>query len=142
MAMSDLPSQGDFLQAPSTDPVQTELAQLRQQVNHLRIWLFVVCAAVVPLTIAVDVFLAKQLRAARAQVKELRLQADRARGEFQRTREPNLRKYFEQLHLFAATNHDFRPVLDRYRPYLGQYYPVITPAVAAPLNVPPPAGLK
>ena len=141
MAMSDVPSQGELLQTPATDPVQTELAGLRQQVNRLRNWLFAIGAAAVPLAIAVDVFLASQLRVAHIQCRELGRQAERDRA-IQQGREAHLRKYFEQLHLFAATNRSFQPLLDRYRPYLGQYYPVIAPTPTPPLNVPPPRAPK
>lgn len=137
MAMSDLPSQGNLLETPATDPVQTELAGLRQQVNRLRNWLLAVCAAGLPLAIAVDVFIARQLRVAHIQCRELGRQAERNRA-IQRGREANLRNYFEQLHLFAATNRSFQPMLDRYRLYLGQYYPVISPTPTTPLKVPPP----
>lgn len=136
---------GDLLQTPTPDPVQTELALLRQQVARLRLWLLGLAAMALPLFIAVVLFVAYQARGARAQLREFRPQFERARNEFEKVREPNIRKFLSQLHAFALTNRDFQPVLDRYRPLLGQYYPVITPGTGspapagpAPLNLPPP----
>lgn len=136
--------QGDLLQTPASDPVQTELASLRQQIERQRFWLFALATTALPLFLAVVLFLAYQSRIARSQLRELRPQLERARSEFQKGREPNIRQFLGQLHSFAATNRDFQPLLDRYRPLLGQYYPLTPGAVGAgsggnpPINLPPP----
>jgi hypothetical protein len=142
--MNPTPSQGDLLQTPAPDPVQTELLQLRLQVGRLRGWLFALAAAALPLFLAVVLFMAYQARTARAQLLEMRPQLERAMNEFKRGRETNIVHFLAQLHVFAATNRDFQPVLERYRPHLGQYYPLTPGAIApagggpAPLNLPPP----
>jgi len=136
--------QGELLQTPAPDPVQTELVQLRLQVGRLRLWLFALAATALPLFVAVVLFFAYQARVARAQLRELRPQLERASNEFKNGREPNIRRFLAQLHVFATTNRDFQPVLERYRPLLGQYYPLtpgaITPAAGGPtpLNLPQP----
>lgn len=142
--MNPTPSQGDLLQTPAPDPVQAELLQLRLQVGRLRVWLFALAATALPIFLAVVLFLAYQARVARAQLRELRPQLERAKNDFQKGREPNIRQFIAQLHTFAATNRDFQPLLERYRALLGQYYPLTPGAIApgargpAPLNLPPP----
>ena len=142
--MNPTPSQGDLLQTPAPDSVQTELLQLRLQVGRLRAWLFLLAATALPLFLAVVLFLAYQARAARAQLHELRPRLEREMNAFKKGREPNIRQFLAQLHVFATTNRDFELVLERYRPLLGQYYPLTPGAIApagggpAPLNLPPP----
>ena len=137
-------TQGELLQTPAPDPVQTELVQLRLHVGRLRLWLFVLAATALPLFVAVVLFFAYQARVARIQLRELRPQLERASNEFKHGREPNIRLFLAQLHVFATTNRDFQPILERYRPLLGQYYPLAPGAISpssggpTPLNLPQP----
>lgn len=142
--MNPTSPQGDLLQTPAADPVQTELAELRRQVGRLRFWLFALASTALPLFLAVVLFFAYQARIARMQLRELRPQSERATNDFKKRLEPNIRQFIAQLHSFATTNRDFQPVLERYRPLLGQYYPLTPGAIAppaggaTPLNLPPP----
>lgn len=124
--------QGDLLQAPTVDPMQVELESLRRQCRLLRLGLWGLCAILLLFVLGVDLFLAKQVRMARAQLIELRPQVDRATREFQQVREPNMRAFIAQLTTFAETNRDLQPILERYRPFFGRYYPVVSPISPEP----------
>lgn len=119
------------------------MVELEQQCHDLRTLLNAALVALVVLSFAVNLFLAKQMRMIRAKVTESRPIIQRMQAEFQR-KEPNMQKFIGALQSFATTNPEFQPVLMRYRQVIPQYFSssiaVSTPPQSAPVPANPAIG--
>lgn len=154
---------------PQRDPIPAEPArprptefqrinvgELERQYRDLRKLFNAAFVAVLLLSIAVNLFLAKQMRLVRGKVSESRPIIQRMQAEFQR-KEPNMRNFVSALQSFATATPDFQPILIRYRQVVPQYFnsqiavtasPKTAPVSANPVfgqpppNTPPPAAPK
>jgi hypothetical protein len=111
--------------------------EVDQQCQDLRTLLTAICVALLVMSMALNLFLAKQMRQMRNKVSESRSMVKRIEAEFQ-LKEPNMRKFINALQSFATAHRDFQPVLDRYRAVLPQYLaaPVALSTTPAGLTVP------
>lgn len=122
--------------------------ELEQQCHDLRTLLNATFVVLLVLSVAVNLFLAKQMRMIRAKVVEARPVIQRMQAEFQR-KEPNMQKFVSALQSFSVTNPEFQPILARYRQVIPQYFgssiavmnaPQTAPAATRPaIGQPPPA---
>ena len=101
------PSRGELLQA---------------QYNFLETLFAASISALILLSLALNLFLFKQMRLARGQASAQRPEINKSVDRFQSNNEPVIRDFVAQLERFGATNANFRPILDKYRPWLGKYY--------------------
>lgn len=132
---------------PTPDPTRprpaefqrVSMVELEQQCHDLRTILTAALVALVVLSFAVNLFLAKQMRMVRAKVTESRPIIQRMQAEFQR-KEPNMQKFISSLQSFATTNPEFQPVLMRYRQVIPQYFSSPIAVSTAPPSGPVPAN--
>ncbi|MBK8001323.1 MAG: hypothetical protein IPK15_22110 [Verrucomicrobia bacterium] len=118
---------------------RVSMVELEQQCHDLRNLLNAALVALVVLSFAVNLFLAKQMRMVRAKVTESRPIIQRMQAEFQR-KEPNMQKFISTLQSFATTNPEFQPVLMRYRQVIPQYFSSPIAVSTAPQSAPVPAN--
>jgi hypothetical protein len=92
--------------------------------------LLVTLSALVLLSLALNLFVARQWRSVGNQLRDQRSVLQRVSTEYRTLKEPRMKGFLAQLHRFAATNKDFQPLLDKYRPLLEAHYPpTLTPAI-------------
>lgn len=118
-----------------TEFQRVNLDAVERQCRDLRTLLNAAFVAVLLLSVAVNLFLAKQMRLVRGKVSESRPIIQRMQAEFQR-KEPNMRNFVSALQSFASFNPDFQPILIRYRQVVPQYFNTQI-AVTAPSQTPP-----
>lgn len=137
------PVPSDSSRQRPTEFHRVSMVELEQQCHDLRTLLNAALVALVVLSFAVNLFLAKQMRMIRAKVTESRPIIQRMQAEFQR-KEPNMQKFIGALQSFATTNPEFQPVLMRYRQVIPQYFSssiaVSTPPQSAPVPANPAIG--
>lgn len=105
---------------PSTQPSAPD-ADLASQFAGLKQLFYAAVFAMIILGASVNLYLAKQMRLARAQLLEQRQVSARTMEEFQKTSEPVVRNFVVALQGFAATNKDFEPIFAKYRGALSKY---------------------
>ena len=133
--MNSSDPQPDSGQTPGAAARLPELQELREQYRSLQTLLVVTLAAVIVLSLGVNLYIFKQWRALLAQVALQRPQVAKLDLEFRKNREPLMRSFVDQLQAFAKTNRDFQPILEKYRPLLPQYFnssPLLLPVAPAP----------
>ena len=117
--------------------------ELRQQSLDLRTLLNAALSGLILLSLAANLVFGKQMLIVRRQIEDQRPNFTRAENEFRRNREPEIRRFMDELHRYSATHPDFRTaVLDHYRVALAQYFNA-GPATAEPVPIPqgtPPAA--
>ncbi len=127
----DLPHASDPASRPAPD------------LGRLQFLLKWAVGAMLLLSLAANLFFAKQLTLVRQQLPSQRDGVIRQAMEFQKRDEPLIRKFVLRLQEFARTHPDFQPVLESYRPALAPYFAPVMPApVTAPAkatSAPPPA---
>ena len=130
--------QPDLLQSSPASAVNTP-----DEVRGLRGLLNAALAGVLLLSLAVNLFLFKQMRLMRSKVSESQPLVQRMSADFVK-KEPSMRNFVSSLQSFAMTHPDFLPVLSKYTNALPQFFsnPVrigaTMPRVAAPSTVAPP----
>ncbi len=107
--------------APEVTRSSAEFERLRRQHETLRFYFVAVLASLIILAVGVDLFIGKQMRLARNQVKYQRPLLNQAQSNFQRQHEPVIKRFTGRLQAFARTNSDFQPVLEKYQPALGRF---------------------
>src|SRR5829696_6563217 len=85
--------------------------------------------SLVVMSLGVNLFIFKQMRAARAQLAAVRINVGVLSEEYQ-LKEPTMRRFVGALQAFATSQPDFQPILQRYRSGLSQFF--INPALSAP----------
>ena len=92
--------------------------------------------ALIVTSVAVNIYLGKQMRLARAQLAEQRQTIGRLSEDFYNASEPLIRDFSVTMQSFASTNKDFAQVFDKYRPAFAKY---LSGSPAAPAPAPAPA---
>jgi hypothetical protein len=124
---------------PPTDRAVLEFLAWRYDRLHT-LFQFAVAGLII-LSLAVNVFLFKQMRLVRAQLPAQRDAVIRYAMEFQKRDDGTIRSFVGKLQQFAAANPDFRPVLDAYRTHLSPYFLAVPqPAVQKPVPAVGPAS--
>lgn len=120
--MDDSPEQGDLLEPRPGPATATAVEETRQQYASLHQLLLVTMAALVLITLGIDLFMGKQVRMIGRQLEEQRPLVQKATSDYQKFNEPLIRHFTGALQSFALAHRDFQPVLEKYRPQLKQYY--------------------
>ena len=144
------------MDSPESHPEQQELLpprpvaaeplavlELQQQSQDLKRLFNATFVALIVLAVGVNLFMAKETRIVRRDLGEKRPLLLYECETFRKFREPEIRKFMAELHLYAASHREFQTnILDRYRATMPQYFSV--PAVVSPrpksLPNPRPAG--
>lgn len=103
------------------EALQYHFYKLRSQHEALRNLFLGTVAALILLSLGLNLFIGKQMRMVRAQLDEFRPQVTRVATEFKERREPAIRSFLNQLQSYASVHREFQPVLEKYRPLLGGY---------------------
>jgi hypothetical protein len=127
-------------------PAATEppaILELQQQSQDLKRLFNATFVALIALAVGVNLFMAKETRIVRRDIGEKRPLLLAECETFRKFREPEIRKFMSELHLYAASHRNFQTnILDRYRSAMPQYFSV--PVVVSPrgnkLPVPRPPG--
>ncbi len=139
---SNVPPSAPLRQRP-TQFHRVTVEEVSQQCQDLRTLLNATFVALLVLSVAVNLFLAKQMRQVRNRVAESRPVVVRMKTEFDK-KEPNMKSFVNALVGYAATDREFQPVLTRYREvlpqYLGSSIAVSTAPVAPPTANDPAIG--
>ena len=106
--------------APPSDRAVIEFLAWRYDRLHT-LFQFAVAGLII-LSLAINVFLFKQMRLVRAQLPQQRDAVIRFAMEFQKRDDTTIRSFVGKLQQFAAANPDFRPILDAYRTHLSAYF--------------------
>lgn len=133
------PGQPEPQRQRPTEFHRVTISELEQQCHDLRTLLSATFVALLVLSLAVNLFLAKQMRMIRAKVTEARPVIMRMQAEFQR-KEPNMQKFVSSLQSFATTNPEFQPILGRYRQVIPQYFSSSIAVMNAPQGAPAPTS--
>lgn len=133
------PGQTESLRQRPTEFQRITVNELEQQCSDLRTLLNATFVVLLVLSVAVNLFLAKQMRMIRAKVVEARPVIQRMQAEFQR-KEPNMQKFVSALQSFATTNPEFQPILGRYRQVIPQYFSSSIAVMNAPQSSPVPTS--
>jgi hypothetical protein len=91
--------------------------------------LLLTIAALLVMSLGVNLFIFKQMRGARAQLAAVRANVRTLSNEYQ-VKEPAMRRFVGALQAFAAGQPDFQPVLQRYRLGLSHFF--VEPALPPP----------
>jgi len=130
------------LRQPPAPPVGTEtlaVQDLQQQSQDLKRLFNATFVALIVLGLGVNLFMAKQTRIVRRDLAEKRPLLLFECETFRKLREPEIRKFMADLHLYAASHREFQTnILERYRASMPQYFSV--PAVVAPRSSTLPAA--
>jgi len=131
--------QDDLSEAKLSQPTPVQLEELQYHFEGLRSLFIYVLVALIATTLTVDLcFIRRQMLAARNQVEDQRPRVREKVGGYNKQIEPRVRDFVGSLQSFAASNHDFQPILDRYRPFLLPYMgPASSPAQSGPPKGPP-----
>ena len=123
------------------EALQYHFYKLRSQHEALRNLFFGTVAALILLSLGLNLFIGKQMRMVRTQLDEFRPQVTRVATDFKERREPAIRSFLSQLQSFASVHREFQQVLEKYRPLLAGYLsaPVTPPTAAKPGPAPAPA---
>ena len=117
------PQQQDLLNPRPLSTLPPGIEDLQQQCLDLRTLLHAALAGVIVLCLAADLFFGKQMLLVRRQIEDQQPNFTRAEIDFRRNRDPEIRRFMDELHRYAATHPEFRStVLDRYRVALAQYF--------------------
>ncbi len=133
---SSAPAPAPIKQRP-TEFHRVTVEEVSQQCQDLRTLLNAAFVALLVLSMAVNLFLAKQMRQVRNRVAESRPVVVRMKTEFDR-KEPNMKNFVNALVGYAATDREFQPVLARYREVLPQYLGSSIAVSTAPVAPPAP----
>jgi hypothetical protein len=98
-------------------PSETDLAA---EVRGLKSLLYVALLGIIVMGVALNVFLGKQMRLARAQLYAQQRGLDES--------ERLVQNFAVAINGFASTNQDFQPIFDKYRNVFGKYIGGATPA--------------
>jgi hypothetical protein len=118
------------------DPSQN--ADLESRFQGLKQLFYYALFALIVTSVAVNIYLGKQMRLARAQLAEQRQSIGRLAEDFYNASEPLIRDFSVAMQSFAATNKDFAPIFDKYRPAFSKYLSG-SPVAPAPATAPNPA---
>ncbi len=122
--------------APADEPAVPE--QIERDLASLQSVVTMIVAGLLILTVAVNVFIWRQVRVVRNQLADERRQID----EYNRA-DPAVRDLLRRLQAFAASNPDFQPVIARYaEPSTNQAAPKTVPKSPAPATAPKAAPKK
>jgi hypothetical protein len=131
-----LPEQQELLNPRPLPESAAGFSDLQQQVLDLRTLFNAALVGLIALAIAADLFFGKQMMLVRRQIEEQQPNFDRTEIEFRRNRDPEIRRFMDELHRFSATHPDYRTtILDRYRFALAQYF-TTAPGPAEPAPIP------
>lgn len=127
-------------QSKASDSPGVAVGELQYHFEGLRGLFLLALLALIAMTLTVDLcFIRRQMVYVRAQLEDQQPKVREKITGF-KNREPMVRDFIASLQAFAATNHDFQPILDRYRVVLAPY---MQPAPAgAPTAKPPPVPAK
>jgi hypothetical protein len=126
---------------PSGQPTDREVIEfLAWRYDRLHTLFQFAVAGLIILSLAINVFLYKQMRLVRIQLPAQRDATIRYAMDFHKKDDQTIRAFVNRLQQFASTNADFQPILDQYRTPLSSYFlsvpqkatPAPTPAAAAP----------
>jgi len=127
METSNLPNETSQPKVSASPGVAA--GELQYHFEGLRSLFLFALLALIAMTLTVDVcFIRRQMVYVRAQLDDQQPKVREKITGF-KSREPMVRDFIASLQAFAASNHDFQPILDRYR------------LVLAPYMQPPPAGV-
>ena len=118
---------GSATPAPPSDRAVLEFLAWRYDRLHT-LFQFAVAGLII-LSLALNVFLYKQMRLVRVQLPQQRDAVIRFAMEFQKRDDATIRAFVGKLQQFAVANPDFRAVLDAYRTHLSQYFMAAPPAL-------------
>jgi hypothetical protein len=131
--MSSFERQPGLFQPASRPPREDAAVEdLQAQYRQLRLVLNLALASVLVLSIAVNLFIGKQMRLVRAKVRESRPLVQRMAADYDR-KEPSWRRLMGSLQSYAFTHPEFHPILSKYTNALPQFF---VTAVRAPTPVP------
>ena len=117
------PEQQDLLNPRPLPALPASIEELQQQCQDLRTLFHAALVGLIALCLAADLVFGKQMLLVRRQIEDQRPTFTRAESDFRRNRDPEIRRFMDDLHRYAATHPDFRAtVLDRYRVALAQYF--------------------
>ena len=132
------PQQQDLLHPRPVPALPSAVEELQQQFLDLRTLFNAALVGLIALCLAVNLFFGKQMLLVRRQIEEQQPKFSRAEIDFRHNRDPEIRRFMDELHKYAATHPDFRAtVLDRYRVALAQYF---SPGAVLAQPVPIPQG--
>jgi len=137
--MNPTDPQGDLLQPRASSGPAASVAELQMRYEQLQTIFIVAMIAFVIAGLSTCLFMAKQWRIVRAQVRDQRPTVQKMTYEYQRTSEKLIRDFTAELQKFAAQNRDFQPILERYRDPLRPYFlpSAPNPPSAFPTAAPP-----
>jgi hypothetical protein len=95
--------------------------ELARQVTALRLLLNLALAAVLVFSMAINLFLWKQMRLVRSKVRESQPVVQRMAAEFTK-KEQNMRSFVGTLQSYALAHPDFYSVLSKYTNAMPQYF--------------------
>ena len=135
------PAPGPSLAPAAGQPTDREIIEfLAWRYDRLHMLFQFAVAGLIILSVAINIFLFKQMRLVRIQLPGQRDATIRYVMDFHKRDDQTIRAFVNRLQQFAATNADFQPILDQYRTPLSSYFmPVVqkaapTPAAAVKTN--------
>ena len=114
--------------------------ELQYHFEGLRSLFFLALLGLILAVLAVDVFFVRrQMVAVRSQLDDQRPKINKLLADYKKGTEPLVRNFTTSLQSFAATNHDFQPILNKYRPFLSSAgMPAEAAATSEPTAAKPP----
>lgn len=122
-------------------PPQNSGRPARRVALDLQTLVLAAIAAVLVMSLGVNLFLYKQMRSARQQLTAARSLVQNLSDQYQ-AKEPAMRQFVITLQSFAAAHPEFEPVIQRYRIALPQFFnemPVARPSQGPARDPVPPA---
>src|SRR5262245_54048334 len=92
----------------------SELSELRNQCESLRKLLGTLLVLVIVISGTFNIFLWRQFRTTRAELRTLRPQISQMVAEYERVSAPAITNFVKQLNDFERTHPDFTPILTKY----------------------------
>jgi hypothetical protein len=135
--MNPTDPQGDLLQPRPGASAIGDIAELQMRYEQLQTIFLITLVALVIAGLASCLFMAKQWRIVRAQVRDQRPAVQKMTYEYQKNSEPLIRNFTVELQRFAERNRDFQPILQRYQEALSPYLLPSAPSGGTATGAPP-----
>jgi hypothetical protein len=119
--MKPFAQQSDLLQPTPPERGSESVEDLRREMGGLRRLVNLALAAVLLFSVAINLFLGKQMRLVRSKVRESQPVVQRMAAEFNR-KEHAMRDFVGALQSYALAHPDFLSVLSKYTNSMPQYF--------------------
>src|SRR5213594_4456106 len=133
------PQQHDLAETRPAASSAVTVEELQYHLEGLRSLFVFALVGLIAGTLAVDLFFIRpQMVSVRTQVDDQRPKVSKLIADYKKMSEPQVRNFVASLQSFAASNHDFQPILDKYRLVFAPYMAPSSPAGPASTAVKPP----